>query len=171
MQGGRLAVDVASYGEKFAVDVLGIGIEKALMVTRTSEGFRKILQISGLTLGELELLTCPGLTGFLTLLHARIASEVASLLEWDTEFTVELEQCASDTERDRASLSAVTTALYLGNHVNLVLELGSSERGQSDTLEILVREKCLGFLAVYHDLASALLKTDASDCGFTTASA
>ncbi len=145
-------------------------IEKALMA-RTSEGFRKILLISGLTLRELELLTCPWLAGFLTFLHTRVASEQTSLLERDAEFAVELEKSASDSEGDRTRLSAVAAALNLSDDVDLVLELGSSEWGEGDTLEVIVREKVFGFLAVYYDLAATFLKANASDCGFTTASA
>ena len=140
-------------------------------MVETSEGFRKILLKSGLALRELELLTCPWLTGLLTFLHTRVASEQTSLLERRTEFAVELEKGSSDAEGDRASLTAVTTALYTSNDVDLVLELSRGERGEGDTLEVVVGEKVFVFLAVDDDLAAAFLEANASNCSFTTASA
>ena len=85
-----------------------------------------------LTLAELELATCSGLSGLLTLNLAGIARQETGLFQHGAHLGVDLAQCASDTQTSGLGLSLDATAIEVDGDV---VALGSI-RGQQRLLDL-----------------------------------
>lgn len=81
-----------------------------------------------LTLAELELTTCSGLTGFLTLNFAGIARQESVLLQNRTELGIDLAQCACDTQTSRLSLPLDTATVQIDGDIVVLCGVGSQQR-------------------------------------------
>ena len=81
-----------------------------------------------LTLAELELTTCSGLTGFLALNFARIARQESVLLQNRTELGVDLAQCTCDTQTSRLSLPLDTATVQIDGDIVVLCGVGSQQR-------------------------------------------
>lgn len=81
-----------------------------------------------LTLAELELTTCSGLTGFLTLNFAGIARQESVLLQNRTELGIDLAQCACDTQTSRLSLPLDTATVQIDGDIVVLCGVGSQRR-------------------------------------------
>ena len=79
-----------------------------------------------LTLAELELAACTGLTGLLTLNLAGIAREESGLLQHRTHLRVDFAQCACDAQTSGRSLSRDTTAIEVDDDVVILRRVGGS---------------------------------------------
>ena len=81
-----------------------------------------------LTLAELELATCSGLTGLLTLNLAGITREESGLLQHRTHLGVDLAQCTCDAQTSGLSLSLDTTSVEVDRDVVTLGSVGSQQR-------------------------------------------
>ena len=81
-----------------------------------------------LTLAELELTTCSGLTGLLTLNFAGIARQESVLLQNRTELGIDLAQCACDTQTSRLSLPLDTATVQIDGDIVVLCGVGSQQR-------------------------------------------
>ena len=79
-----------------------------------------------LTLAELELAACSGLTGFLTLNFARIARQESVLLQNRTELGVDLAQCTCDTQTSRLSLPLDTATVQIDGDIVVLCGVANS---------------------------------------------
>ena len=121
-----------------------------------------------LTLAELELATCSGLTGLLTLNLAGIAGQESGLLQHRTHLGVNLAQCASDTQTSGFGLSLDATAIEVDSDVVALDSVGSQQRLLYLELENLEREIGGKLLVVDCNLTLARLHEYASHSGLTT---
>ena len=121
-----------------------------------------------LTLAELELATCTGLTGLLTLNLAGIAREESGLLEGRTHLGVDLAQCACDAQTSGLGLSLDATAIEVDGDVVILGGVGSQQRLLHLELENFEREIYGELLAVDCNLTLARLHVYASHSGLTT---
>ena len=101
-----------------------------------------------LTLAELELATCSGLSGLLTLNLAGIAREESGLLQYRAHLGVDLAQCACDTQTSGLGLSLDATAIEVDGDVVALGSVGSQQRLLYLELENLEREIYGEFLVV-----------------------
>ena len=101
-----------------------------------------------LTLAELELATCTGLTGLLTLNLAGIAREETGLLQGGTHLGVDLAQRASDAQTSGLGLPLDTTAIEVDGDVVVLGGVRGQQRLLDLELENLEREINGEFLVV-----------------------
>lgn len=130
--------------------------------------FGKILSESSLTLGELEFLARSWLSRLFAFLHSGVSSEMSRLLQKRSQFAIELQQCSGDTERQCASLTAVTATMDFSFHVELVLRFDSREWEKRGPREVLVGKEFVSRFVIDADLAAAFDQTNASDCSLAT---
>src|SRR5690606_37161065 len=108
-----------------------------------------------LALAELEATTRASAAVLLALDGARVAGEIAGVLEGRAGLGVDLEDRAGDAEADRAGLTGQTAAPAGAPHVVLLAAIGSDQR-LLDELEIgRTTEVAVGLAAVDLDLALA----------------
>lgn len=122
-----------------------------------------------LTLAELELTTCSGLTGFLTLNFAGIARQESVLLQNRTELGIDLAQCACDTQTSGLGLSLDPAAIEVDDDVVVFDGVGGQQGLLHLKLQDIEREVCFERLTVDCNLTFARLYENAGDSGFTSA--
>src|SRR5215471_13877407 len=88
-----------------------------------------------LTVRELETLSRAGLPGFLSLFHARIATQQTLGLERAAQICVDLKQGARDAELGGTGLSDRATATGVNGKIVAIDCLGSLKRLQHDVLQ------------------------------------
>ena len=120
-------------------------------------------------LGELGRATGSLQAVLLALLHARIAGEVAGLLDGGLVLFVCLDQRAGDAVTDRARLAGEAAALAVDEHVILAQGVGQNQRLTNDGLEGFVAEILLEVALIDDDIALAGNETNASDRLFSSA--
>jgi len=81
-----------------------------------------------LPLGELEPLACALLAVLLALMFPRVTSQQAGFLERSTQFGIELDQSARDTQLDRTSLTGNATSICEDQHVETIRHFNRQER-------------------------------------------
>ena len=121
-----------------------------------------------LTLAELELAACTGLTGLLTLNLAGIAREESGLLQHRTHLRVDFAQCACDAQTSGRSLSRDTTAIEVDDDVVILRRVGGQQGLLHLVLENFEREVNFKRFAVDCNLTLARLHVYASHSGLTT---
>jgi len=126
---------------------------------------------SDLALGELEALAGAGLAGLLALFFARIAHQVAGLLEGGAQLGIELLEGAGDTVSNRTGLAGDAAASDVGGDIDLILHLDGEEGDVSLLGEVLVGEVVVERAAVGDQLARAFGDTDAGGGGLTATGA
>ena len=80
-----------------------------------------------LTLAELELAACSGLTGLLTLNLTGITSKESVLLQDWTILCVDLAQCASNTHTSSLSLTLDTATIEVDGYIKLLERVGNQQ--------------------------------------------
>ena len=93
-----------------------------------------------LTFGELRSSTSCFETVFLTLFHSRVTSQESCALEHRSVISVCLKECSCDTVTDRSSLSCVTAAFYVYDHIEFVCCACSHERLANNNFQCLKSE-------------------------------
>src|SRR5215471_3258393 len=116
-----------------------------------------------LTLRELETLPRAGLPRFLSLFHARIATQQTLGLERAAQICVDLKQSARDAELRGTGLSHRTPATRVNGNVVAIDCLGSLKRLQHDVLQRYGWEIILEAAAVDVDFTTAGHHTNACD--------
>jgi hypothetical protein len=109
-----------------------------------------------LTFGELEALTCFRLTEFLALDNAGVTREKLLDLQWCAEVSIDLRQCAGDSEANRFGLAAVTTTYHVDFHIVLAQYIEFLEWSYNVSANVRQWEIFLVFPAVDLDLAGAI---------------
>ena len=122
-----------------------------------------------LTLAELELAACTGLTGLLTLNLAGIAREESGLLQHRTHLRVDFAQCACDAQTSGRSLSRDTSAIEVDGDVVILHGVGGQQGLLHLKLQYIEREVSFERLTVDCNLTFARLYENAGDSGFTSA--
>src|SRR5215207_3659899 len=110
---------------------------------------------SCLALAELEALARASQTVLLALLHPRVGSEEAVLLESLAQLEVVAAERARDAEPDRAGLAVDATAGDRGEHVEALAGLGQHQRPAHVHAQLLGREELLELTVVHRDDARA----------------
>ena len=128
----------------------------------------KIRSCVRLTLAELELATCSGLSGLLTLNLSGITREESGLLQHRTHLGVDLAQCACDTQTSGLSLSLDTTSVEVDHDVVILGSVRGQQRLLNLELENLEREIGCKLLVVDCNLTITRLHEYASHSGLTT---
>src|SRR5271165_1226591 len=123
----------------------------------------------GSALRELEALAGAGLAGLLAFLLARVAPDVAGLLQGGPELRVHLLQRARNPVRDRPGLARDAAAGHVGRHVDLLAKVDGQERGIRLLGEVVVREVPLELASVDGQLAGAVGDPDAGGGGLAAA--
>lgn len=121
-----------------------------------------------LTLAELELTTCSGLTGFLTLNFAGIARQESVLLQNRTELGIDLAQCACDTQTSRLSLPLDTATVQIDGDIVVLCGVGSQQRLLHLELKDVERKIDFQRFAVDRNLPFTRLHEYASHSSLTT---
>ena len=121
------------------------------------------------TLRELEAFSGAWLPGFLSLFHARIATQQTLGLERAAQICIDLKQSACDAELRGTGLSNGTTATRVNGKVVAVNCLGSLKRLQHDVLQRCRWEIIFEASAVDIDFATAGRHPDACDRCFPAA--
>src|SRR6267143_1226414 len=99
----------------------------------------------------------------LPLLHPRVAGQQAGFLQRRAEVRVEPKEGAGDAMRDRAGLSARSTADDLDGDVELALRAGDTKWRQRRHLEDAAAQVREGVLLVHRDTALARGQADPRD--------
>jgi hypothetical protein len=81
-----------------------------------------------LPLGELEPLACAFLTVLLALMFPGVTSQKAGFLERSTQFGVELNQSAGDTQLNRTGLTSNAASICEDQHVETIRHFNRQER-------------------------------------------
>ena len=121
-----------------------------------------------LTLAELELTTCTGLTGLLTLNLAGIAGEETGLFQSRAHLGVDFAQSACDTQTSGLGLTLDATAIEVDGDVLVLGSIGSQQRLLHLILENFEGEIGGEFLAIDGNLTLARLHEYASHSGLAT---
>src|ERR1700689_1964035 len=111
---------------------------------------------SGTALRELEALAGAGLAGLLAFLLARVAADVAGLLQGGTELGVHLLEGAGDPVRHRPGLAGDAAAGHVGRHVDLLAQVHRQERGVGLLGKVVVGEITVERASVDDQLAAAV---------------
>ena len=121
-----------------------------------------------LTLAELELATCSGLTGLLTLNLAGIAGQEAVLFQYGTQLGIDLAQCACDTHASGLGLTLDAAAVEIDGNVIALQSLGNQQRLLYLVLKNIQGEIDFQLLVVDCNLTLTRLHEYASHSGLTT---
>ena len=111
-----------------------------------------------LTFGELRSSTSCFETVFLTLFHSRVTSQESCALEYRSVVSVCLKKCSCDTVTDRTSLSCVTAAFYVYNHIEFICCACSHERLANNNLQSLKSEILVNVSFIDRDLTCSRYK-------------
>ena len=135
-------------------------------------GFLSCFELKS-ALAELRSTTCCLEAVLLTLLHTRIAGQVAGRLERGTVLLgVSLEQCARDAVADRTSLAGEAAAGYGALYVELAGGVRRFERLTANHLQGLETEVVVNRTVVDLDLTGAAREqTNAGNGGLSSAGA
>src|SRR5699024_2973800 len=122
-------------------------------------------------LGELRSATGSLEAVLLALLHARIAGQVAGLLQDGAVLLVLLQHGAADAVADGAGLAGNAAAGHADHHVELILDAQQDQRSADDQLQGLQAEVVVQITVVDGDLAGAGVHANAGNGILTTTSA
>ena len=125
--------------------------------------FRGFFLCDSLSLRELRCTTSALESVLLSLLHTRITSKEASLLEEGLVGLICGKECTSNTVTDCTCLAGEATAVYVNNYVELANSVGNAEGLVNDELHGLKTEVLVDAAAVDGDLAGAGVEANASD--------
>jgi hypothetical protein len=120
-----------------------------------------------LTLRELEPLTCAFLTVLLALVLTRIARKKTCLLERAAQFGVEFDECASDTEANRPSLTRDTAAVSKNQYVETIRHFDRAQSLQNRDPSRFGREIILEGAAIDGDLSRSRPQEHARNASLT----
>src|SRR4051794_2404196 len=96
--------------------------------------------LSSSALRELEPLARTGLAGLLAFLLARVAADMAGLLQRGAQLGIHLLQRAGDTVGDRPGLAGDAATADVRRNIDLLLHVDHEERRVSLLREVFVRE-------------------------------
>ena len=113
------------------------------------------VRIGGLTLGELETLTCTRLSSLLTLFHTWVTTEHQRSLESWAEFWVELDECACYSKADCSNLAVCATTVSGDSYVELLCKTADLEWCENCVLVCECWKVVFELALVDDDLASA----------------
>ena len=122
-----------------------------------------------LSLGELGCATCSLEAVLLALLHARIAGQIAGLLDDRLVVLVRLHEGAGDAMTDGAGLAGEAAALAVDDDVELAGGFGQVQGLTDDHLQGLIAEVLVQGALVDDDVTLAGDQTNASDRLFSSA--